>query len=120
MSYNDLEETKGINHTLYLFNVKFTLNKTQKGYRGNFALPNGQMDYPTPIFKGYTFKVALGRLVYKAVHCGLISIEDYNSFIGMSWKTPLDIDVWSKMNKLVKRDEKHYFIYTRIENSDLD
>lgn len=120
MSHMDIEEPKGINHTLYLFNVKFNLNKTQKGYRGNFQFPDGLWAYPTSIFKGYTFKVALGRLVHKAVHCGLISIEEYNAFIGMPWKTAMDIDVWSKMNKLVKRDEKHYFIYTRIENSDLD
>jgi hypothetical protein len=102
-------EEPGINHTLYLLNVKFTLNKTQKGYRGNFAFPNDQWAYPVPIFKGYTFKVALGRLVHKAVHCGLISIEEYNSFIGLSWKTPLDIDVWSKMNKLIVLNGKHYY-----------
>jgi hypothetical protein len=116
----DIEEPKGINHTLFLFNVKFTLKKTQKGYRGNFAFPNGQMAYPIPIFKGYTFKQSLGRLVQKATHCGLISLEDYNSFIGMSWKIEMDIEVWTKMNKLVKREGKHYFIYKRVESSDLD
>jgi len=99
----------GINHTLFLFNLKFVLQKNEKGYKGYFTKANSG-NVPTPLFQGYTFRQALGRLVHKAARLGYVSIEEHNKFIGMEWKTPLDIEVWSKMNKLTKQDGKHYYI----------
>lgn len=105
-------EPTGINHTIFLYGIKFTLIKTQKGYRGNFEYKNQDsavMAYPVPVFQGYTFKQALARLMYKAAHKGLISLEDYNKFVDMDWKTPIDIQVWSGMNRLQEVGGKHYF-----------
>jgi len=112
---NEQPEGVGISHTLLIFGVKFTLFKTQKGYKGNFSYPDGKSAFILPIFQGYSFKQALGRLMYKAVYSGLISIEDYNNFIGMSWKTPLDLQVWGPRKRILEIDGKHYFISTRIK-----
>jgi hypothetical protein len=106
------DEPKGITHTLVLFGIKYTLIKTQKGYRGNYSMegPNFEFKaYKVPLFQGYTFKQALNRMMYKALHQGFYPLEDYNNFVGMSWKTPMDIQVWGSMNRLTLFEGKHYF-----------
>lgn len=102
-------EKLGIKHILFMFGVKFVLQKNSRGYKGYFVNPQSE-NPPTMLFMGYTFKQALSRLCHKAMHQGLISLEDFNMFTKMDWKTPLDISVWGKMNKLNKVGDKHYFV----------
>lgn len=109
---NDLDEPKGITHTLILFGIKYTLVKTQKGYRGNYSMEGPGFfatAYTVPIFQGYTFRQALKRMMYKALHQGFYPLEDYNNFVGMAWKTPMDIEVWGRMNRLTLFEGRHYF-----------
>lgn len=98
----------GINHIIHLYGVRFVLIKNEKGYKGYFSKKESSSS-PVPLFQGYTFKKALGKLIFKAMHAGLISVEDHNNFVGMGWKTQIDIEVWSKMNKLVKINNQHFY-----------
>ena len=105
---------QGIKHILYLFGLKLVMFKTPKGYKGYFLTSKTKLD-EVPFFLGQGFKQSLSRLLYKATHRGFISIEEFNKFVGMEWKTQLDIEVWTKMGKMIKKGEKHYFYIPSLE-----
>lgn len=104
-----MSQDKGVNHIFFIQGIKFVLIKNERGYRGYFRVLNEDHSISFPLFVGTSLRQALTRLLYKAAHEGHLSIEDFNKLINMEWKTPLDIEVWSKMNKVVRLGNKHYF-----------